>query len=67
MRTSPELQRAHEDGRTLDMNNPNRPPRANPIPPEITVFAGQLSIAICIYHTHVSRRVLDDDSTHLQS
>ena len=33
---------------TLDMNRPNAPPRAKPIPPAITVFAGQLSIAACI-------------------
>lgn len=32
------------------MNRPKAPPRAKPIPPDITVFAGQLSIAACICH-----------------
>ena len=36
---------------TLDINSPKAPPRANPMPPDITVLNGQLSIAPCIYHS----------------
>jgi hypothetical protein len=35
--------------RTDAMNRPNAPPRAKPMVPDKTVFAGQDSIIICIY------------------
>lgn len=33
---------------TLAMNRPKTPPRAKPIPPDITVLTGHDSIAACI-------------------
>ena len=37
------------EGRTDDINNPNAPPRANPITPDKIVLPTQDSIAPCIY------------------
>lgn len=43
------VREAHEDQHTDAMKRPNAPPRAKPIVPDKTVFAGQDSITICIY------------------